>query len=217
MTGRRMSAFIDALATGRRPRGFTPTPEEISVLRTAIELRAARPGEAVPDDQFVSSLYEELAAGPAQNRAVPMVRPAAQHRGRAALVAVAAAAALVGGTVATTEVFDHRAVAPAALSLPQGQELRTATLLDAESHALGQIVVYRGNPSWVYMNVNDPGYDGQVTCSLKAANGTTEMAGVFNLRDGHGEWSKTIPVNADQVGGAELVTSTGATLATATF
>ena len=39
MTGRRLAAFVDALAAGRRPRRFRATPEDAAVLRTAITLR----------------------------------------------------------------------------------------------------------------------------------------------------------------------------------
>jgi hypothetical protein len=211
-----MSAFIDALAAGRRPRGFRADPEDAAVLRTAIELRAARPGPAAPDEQFVSRLYEELAEQQ-QNRVIPMVRPVVRPRGRAALVSAAAALALVGATVATTEAFDHPASTRAALPLPSGQELRTGTFEDASDQNLGQIVVYDGNPSWVFMDVKGSSYDGPVTCRLKAANGSTLMTGSFDLHDGTGELAKTIRVNVGHLRGAQLVTSTGATLAAATF
>jgi hypothetical protein len=141
-----MFAYIDALAAGRRPRDFRPRPQDAAVLRTAIELRAARPGQAAPDEQFVSRLYEELAEQQ-QNRVIPMVRPVPRPRGRTALVSAAAALALVGGTVATTEAFDHPGSTGAALPLPPGQELRTGTFEDAANQNLGQIVVYDGNPS----------------------------------------------------------------------
>jgi hypothetical protein len=211
-----MSAFIDALASGRRPRGFRASPEDVAILRTAIELRAARSGEAAPEQQFVSRLYEELAEQH-ENRVIPTVRPVRRPRVRIALVSVAAGLALVGATVATTEALDHPASTPAALPLPQGQQLRTGTLEDASNQNLGQIVVYSGNPSWVFMNVKGSSYDGPVTCRLQATNGSTVMTGSFDLHGGTGELAKTIRVNVGHLRGAQLVTSTGATLAAATF
>jgi hypothetical protein len=213
---RQVSAFLDALAAGRRPRAFRPDPEEAAVLRTAIELRTARPSEAAPDEEFVSRLFDELAAQQ-QNRVIPMVRPAPRSRGRTALVGVAAALALVGATVATTEAVDHPASRRAALPLPPGQELRTGTFEDAASQNLGQIVVYGGNPSWVFMAVTGSSYDGPVTCRLHATNGSTVMTGVFYVHGGTGQLAKTIRVDVGQLGGAQLVTPTGATLASATF
>ena len=63
MTKRRLAAYLDALADGKRPDSFDVDPEDVDVLRTAISLRSARPGDAVPDDGFVDRLYEELALG----------------------------------------------------------------------------------------------------------------------------------------------------------
>ncbi len=60
MTGRRLSAFIDALSAGRRPAPYRAEPDDVEVLRAAIALRAARPGDAAPDDAFVAGLYESL-------------------------------------------------------------------------------------------------------------------------------------------------------------
>jgi cytochrome b6-f complex iron-sulfur subunit len=99
-------SFIDALVAGRRPGAFKADPEDLEVLRTAIALRAARPGDATPDEQFVSDLYQSLAeqadSSPAAN-----VHPLRMRRARTALVAVAASVALIGGTFAATESFDQ--------------------------------------------------------------------------------------------------------------
>ena len=43
------------------------------------------------------------------------------------------------------------------------------------------------------------------------------MTGTFYLRDGTGQLAKTIRVDVDHLGGAQLVTPTGATLASATL
>jgi hypothetical protein len=212
---RKISAFLDALATGRRPRGFRATPDDAAVLRTAIELATARSDEAAPDPQFVSRLQQELADQAGTAQVVPMVRP--RPRGRIALVSVAAGLALVGATVAATENIDRPASTRAALPLPPGQELRTGTFEDAASQNVGQIVVYDGNPSWVFMVVKGSSYDGPVTCRLHATDGSTLTTGAFYVRDGTGQWSKTIGVDVGQLGSAQLVTSTGATLASATF
>jgi hypothetical protein len=210
-----MSAFLDALATGRRPRGFRASPDDAAVLRTAIELTSTRPDEGAPDPEFVSRLQRELADQAGTAQVVPMVRP--RPRGRIALVSAAAGLALVGATVAATENIDRPASTRAALPLPQGQELRTGTFEDAASQNVGQIVVYDGNPSWVFMVVKGSSYDGPVTCRLQATDGSTVMTGAFYVRDGTGQLSKTIGADVGQLGGAQLVSSTGATLASATF
>ena len=70
MTGRGLRRHLDDLVAGRRPRPFRATPDEADELRTAIELRAARPGADEPRDGFVDDLHARLtaelgAAGPA--------------------------------------------------------------------------------------------------------------------------------------------------------
>jgi hypothetical protein len=213
---RQVSAFVDALVAGRRPRRFRPGPEEAAVLGTAIELRAARPGEGAPDEQFVSRLYEELAEMHPE-RVIPMVRPDPRSRWRVSLVSVAAGLALVGGTVAATEEFDRPTSTPAALAVPRGQDLRTATFEDVSSQDVGQIVVYGGSPSWVFMTVKGSSYDGPVTCMLQTMNGSTLAVGAFALHGGTGELAKTIRIDIGRLRSAQLVTSTGATLASASF
>jgi hypothetical protein len=213
---RQLTSYLDALASGRRPGKLRVDPEDVDVLRTAIELRAARPGDAVPDEQFVSDLYQELAEQ-ANSSVIPINRPVKARRGRVALVSIAAGVALVGGTVIATEAIDQGAMTPAAVQAPQGSQVRTGTFETAGSRVMGQIVAYGGNPSWVYMNVDIPNYDGKIICTLQANSGSTVAAGAFELHSGMGAWSKTIRVDIGQLRGAKLVTSSGATVAAATF
>jgi hypothetical protein len=215
MSRRRLSDFIDALADGRRPGKFEADPEDVEVLRTAITLRAARPGDAVPDEQFVSDLYETLAATE-NSEIVPITRPTRMRRGRVALAAVAASAVLVGGTAAVTEALTSAAV-PAAVQAPHGSAVRTGTFETADGRVMGQIVVYRGNPSWVFMNVDGSSYTGPIMCQLQVANGTTVAVGNFQLQGGTGQFSRTIQVDIGHLRGAKLVDASGAIVASATF
>jgi hypothetical protein len=216
VSSRRLSSFIDALAAGRRPEDFRAAPEDLDVARTAIELRASRPGDAAPDPGFVSRLHQELAVQMSSD-APPAVRPGRVGRGRIALISVAAGVALVGGTVAATQAFDQPALAPAAAPAPHGGELRTGTFETADNRVMGQIVVYGGSPSWVYMNVDVPKLGGRIRCSLQVKDGSTVAAGVFEVHDGIGHWSRTIKVDIGQLRGAKLVTSDGSIVASATF
>ncbi len=119
MTNRRLSAFIDALVSGRRPGRFAAGPDDVDVLRTAIALRAGRPGDAKPDEEFVSGLYEELASQ-ARPQLAPNVRPVKFSRRRAALVAAAASVVLVAGTATATEAFEPREAGPGGGAGPPG-------------------------------------------------------------------------------------------------
>jgi hypothetical protein len=216
MTTRRLSAFIDALAAGRRPRPFRADPEVAEMLRVAIALRAARPGDSVPDENFVAELHEQLAdnVSPAVQT---NIHPLRMHRGRAAIVAAAAGLALVGGTAAVTEVANTATVQQSATAVPQGQALRTASFQSATGHVVGQIVLYHGHPSWVYMNVDLPHSNGPVKCELHLANGEVVAAGTVQLHDGSGQFSQSIHMDAGNARGATLYSPSGAVVASAIF
>ena len=216
MKDRRLSSFIDALVAGRRPGAFRADPEDLEVLRTAVELRAARPGDATPDEQFVSDLYQKLAEQ-ADSSPVANVHPLRMRRARTALVAAAASIALVGGTFAATESFDQSPATTAAVGVPHGDALRTGTFETPKGEVLGQIVAYNGHPSWVYMNVGVTQSAGTVTCMLQLNDGSIVAAGTIEIHGGTGELSKSIPVDIHRLRGAQLFTSTGAVLGSATF
>jgi hypothetical protein len=216
MTGRRLAAFVDALAAGRRPRRFRATPEDAAVLRTAITLRAAHPGEANPSDQFVSTLYESLAEQE-KTRVLPQAHQLTVRRGRLAIAAVAACAAVVGSTVIVTDTLHHSAGAPSIAQPPHGNALRTGSFETADGQVLGQIVAYQGSPSWVFMNVDEPNYEGPIECKLQMDDGSIVAVGMFQLHSGLGQFSRAIPVNIGGLRGAKLVSSTGAVVASATF
>jgi hypothetical protein len=216
MTSRRLSAFINALAAGRRPKHFRATTEDAAIVHTAITLRAARPGEANPSEQFVSDLYERL-ADQARTGVAHDTHQVTLRRGRLAVAAVAAGVAVAGGTVIVTAALNHATVAPSGAQAPRGDALRTGTFETADGQVLGQIVAYQGRPSWVFMNVDKPNYDGPIECKLQMEDGSTVAVGMFQLHSGLGQFSRTVPVNIGGLRGAKLVNSTGAIVASATF
>ena len=211
-----MSAFLDALATGRRPRAFGPAPTTPPSVRTAIELTTARPEEAAPDPEFVSRLQRELADQAGTAQVVPMVRP--RPRGRIALVSVAAGLALVGATVAATETIDQSGVdpgGPAAASqgsscAPAPSKTPPARTWARSSSTTGTLHGCSWSSTVRAMTVRSP-------AGSTPPDGSTVMTGAFYVRDGTGQLAKTIGVDVGQLGGAQLVTPTGATLASATF
>lgn len=216
MSTRRLSAFLDALAAGRRPRPFQADPEDVEMIRVAIALRAARPGDAMPDETFVAELHEQLAdkLSPSEHT---NVRPLKMRRGRVALVSVAAGLALVGGTFAVAETTNKPTVQQSATAVPQGQALRTASFQSPTGQVVGQIVLYHGHPSWVYMNVDLPYSNGPVKCELHLANGEVVAAGTVQLHDGSGEFSQSIHMDAGKARGATLYDPSGVVVASAIF
>jgi hypothetical protein len=220
MTARRLTAFIDAIATGRRPKRLRADPDDMNVLRTAIDLRAARPGDSAPTAAFTDALFQRL-SDQLREADAEQTKPAAPvplHRRRTALLAVAAAAVLITGTAVVTESLSQPATTHGAAQVPQGSALRTGTFQTADGQVLGQIVAYRGDPSWVFMNVNAPNYNGTITCMLQVQDGSTVAFGTFTVHNGTGQFSKTIgSVDVSHLRGATLVTPTGSPVAAATF
>jgi hypothetical protein len=221
MTTRKLSAFVDAIATGRRPKRFRVEPDEVDGLRAAIELRAARPGDSTPSPAFTEGLFRQLSdqLRPEDVAARDVVVVAApRHRARMALLAASVAAVLVAGTAVVTEAVSQPATTRGATQLPQLSALRTGTFQTADGQVLGQIVAYRGDPSWVFMNVNAPDYSGPITCMLQVADGTTVAFGTFTVHNGTGQFSKNLgSVDVGALRGAKLVNSSGAPVAAATF
>ena len=215
MTGRKLSAFIDAIATGRRPKRYRADAEDVEVLRAALELRAARPGDAEPTAAFTDGLFRQLSEQAKQQERT-QIRTAGRSRARTALLVAAAAVVLVGGTVAATEALTSPA--HSAVQVPQGSALRTGTFLTTGGQVLGQIVAYRGSPSWVFMQVDVPTYNGPIKCMLQVEDGSTVAFGTFTVKGGTGQFSKSIAsVDVGHLRGAKLVTSSGSSVAAATF
>jgi hypothetical protein len=216
MTDRRLSSFIDALVAGRRPGHIKADPEDVEVLRTAIALRAARPGDAAPNEQFVSDLYQSL-VGQSEPASNANVQPIRVHRARNAYLAAAASVALVGGTFAATESFVQSPATTAASGAPHVDALRTGSFETPNGQVLGQIVVHNGDPSWVYMNVGVSQATGTIVCRLQMKDGSIVAAGTIELHRGTGSLSKSIGVDIHRLRGAQLFTPTGNVLASATL
>jgi hypothetical protein len=220
MTARRLTAIIDAIAAGRRPKRLRADPGDIEVLRTAIELRAGRPGDSAPSAPFTDALFHQLSDQLSnENAEQPQsVVRVPRRRARTALLAVAAATVLVTGTAVVTESLGQPAMTSGAAQVPQGSALRTGTFQTADGQVLGQIVAYRGDPSWVFMNINAPNYDGSITCMLQVEDGATVAFGTFIVHNGTGEFSKNLgSVDVRDLRGARLVSSGGLQVAAATF
>ncbi|SKT31912.1 rieske [2Fe-2S] domain-containing protein [Mycobacteroides abscessus subsp. abscessus] len=61
MNPRGLRRYVDDLLRGRRPKSFRPDDFEAAQIRTAIELRASRPGDDAPSQEFLSELRGRLA------------------------------------------------------------------------------------------------------------------------------------------------------------
>jgi hypothetical protein len=247
MTTRQLRGYLDALATGKRPRGYPASAEDGAVVRAAIALRSARPGDDAPREEFVTGLFERLSAerlsaeraadGPAavdhpksaQRRIPAAAVPLSVNRSGAAagsmslrsrqgaLVAAAAAVVLVSGSVAATHQWENRGPSTPVPALSTAA-VRTGSFQTTDGQVLGQVVAYRGHPSWIFMNVSVPGYEGRILCKLQVADGSVVAFGAFTMHHGVGQFSRSLNgVDVSELRGASLSGDSGATMAAATF
>jgi hypothetical protein len=235
----RVEGFVEAILADRPPKHFRAAPDDTEVLRVALELRAGRSEFAGPDPQFVEALHRRLAdTGAGGARILPLAARRRRRRERervtpwpdapsgpsrrvrprfAAVGKAAAAVALVAGTFSVTSLIGAHSPAPIAQQAPNASTVRSGDLLTAAGRPVGRAYAYSGNPSWVFMDVHASGLNGTYTCELQLADGATVPAGVVMVYAGTGDWAHTVTVQASQVRRATLVSSTGATVATATF
>jgi nitrite reductase/ring-hydroxylating ferredoxin subunit len=123
MNSRRVTAFVESLRRNRRPKAFTPDPDEIDAMRAAIELNSAQPGAALPRAEFVGDLHRRLADQLDESDETVSLAAARLSRRRViggiGAAAAAAAAAAVGGAVVDRELLNPGS----SPSVPAAQEL----------------------------------------------------------------------------------------------
>lgn len=98
MNARGLRRYVEDLLRGRRPKPFQPDDFEAAQIRTAIELRAARPGGDEPRPEFLADLHGRLAQQMAG--APPPPVPIQNTTRRQVIVGTSAAAAAAVGAVA---------------------------------------------------------------------------------------------------------------------
>jgi hypothetical protein len=59
--------------------------------------------------------------------------------------------------------------------------------------------------------------DGKVSCEVVTANGVTHKVGSFSAKDGYGAWGAPLGVAPQDVRTAEVVSSNGTVIATASL
>lgn len=98
MNARGLRRYVDDLVRGRRPKPFQPDDFEAAQIRTAIDLRAARPGDDAPREEFLNDLHRRLAE---QMDGAPAPAPPARNATRRQVI-VGTSAAAVAATAAVS-------------------------------------------------------------------------------------------------------------------
>jgi hypothetical protein len=99
---------------------------------------------------------------------------------------------------------------------PVGAEVGTA-VLTANGSTVGSVNTYGGSKPWMIVTLADSWTDGKVTCKVVTDNGVTHDVGSFTAKDGYGAWGAPLRVAPQDVKKAEVVSSNGTVIATASL
>lgn len=105
---------------------------------------------------------------------------------------------------------------PAAVVALGGRSL-VAVSLHHGGEKMGQVFVYTGQPSWMFMTVESDRAARRVTCELVLRDGRTLDVGSFTIAAGYRSWGSTVNVDPSDIRAVRLVSSGGAELASATL
>jgi hypothetical protein len=170
--------------------------------RTADAIVHAAP-ESEPPLGFETRLFERMG--------VTEVLPS-RWRARSTRVVLAIAAAVValgiGLGVGWTSGNDSHGTTEAS-----GTPVASANLIE-NGHKVGHVIIYGGAKPWMLMSLDDSAAQGRVTCKVKTADGRTHTVGFFTAAHGYGAWGAPLHVSPSEVRTAEVVSASGAVIAT---
>ena len=108
------------------------------------------------------------------------------------------------GTSASGPLYEH------------GVASATATLT-SDTHSVGTVSTFAGTPGWMLMTVHAADVSGWVTCRVTVSGGKQLTVGRFRLDHGYGAWSARLPVSVPSIRSAQVTTSGGVAIGSATF
>jgi hypothetical protein len=129
----------------------------------------------------------------------------------------AAAALLMAGAFGASRLTGGPGPTPVAQPAAAASTVLSGVLLATDGRPLGGAYVYKGSPSWLFMDLHGSGLTGRYTCVLHLGDGSTVLAGVVPVYHGAGDWAGTVRVPVSQLKTATLLTTAGVTVASATF
>jgi hypothetical protein len=190
--------------------------EDLSVTADALLLAAP---EADPPAGFEVRLlarlgYSEPAAAPSRTSRASVIP--LRRRARVILAAAAAAVAFAGAGIGVGLAVAPHQPAQTALSQIRVATLRSAGSSDGEGKTVGEVAITSGNPSWVVMTFQKPGWSGWVSCVV-SENGRAKVLGSFYLRDGSGSWAVPLASSGATVSLAQVRGTNGTVFASAQF
>lgn len=87
--------------------------------------------------------------------------------------------------------------------------------LYAGGHSIGQVMVYAGNPTWLFMYMDDASWQGTLRCEVVLDQGPPILLGRFWLSGGKGAWAASVAQPAGRISQARVIGPAGNVLASA--
>jgi hypothetical protein len=87
--------------------------------------------------------------------------------------------------------------------------------LYAGGRPVGRVMVYAGNPTWLFMYMDDASWQGTLRCEVVLDQGATVVLGRFWLSGGKGAWAASLAQPAGRLSQARVVGPAGNVLASA--
>jgi hypothetical protein len=164
--------------------------------------------EVDPPAGYESRLFARhrpLAERSARRRRWPVVATAA---------AVVTAVVGVGAGLSLEGQSGFQVTHPSAVSALGGRVLSVAAL-HQQSRQVGQVFLYAGRPSWLFMTVESDGPPRKLTCEVVTKDGRTIVLGSFTVSNGYRSWGSTVAFDPSTVTDVRLVDAQNAIVATA--
>jgi len=102
------------------------------------------------------------------------------------------------------------------LALPLGKAGAEATLTE-HGNPVGSVVAYGGSNPWMIVTLAHSSAHGRLFCEVVTADGVTHKVGAFSAMYGYAAWDAPLPVAPQDVRKAEVVSSNGTVVATASL
>jgi hypothetical protein len=158
-----------------------------------------------PPVGFETRVAARLRATVAKSRPKPYRRPVQ------AMLAAAAALAVAFGVGVVVDRATSGAGSP---SYSAAGALEAARLM-SQGHQVGRVLVFAGNPTWIWVDVEGVAWPGTLRCEVTLAGGRPVVLGSFWLSGGRGAWSSHVSLPAGRLEEARVVDGQGRVLAVA--
>ena len=114
---------------------------------------------------------------------------------------------------------EHRVVDRFPLGRPASHEANAVAtaLLKEHGTTVGTVATYGGSTPWMIMTLDDSSAQGRLTCEVVTDDGVTHRIGTFSANYGYAAWDAPLKVAPQDVRKAEVVSSNGTVIATASL